>query len=285
MSTTFGQDMEPRAYSRSPVGTQFLVFSYVHQSGDVLLDSALPLRDVTVKLNSGILGYGHTLNLSGRQASVSVVAPYVVGRIRGTVFEEQTKVRRSGLGDMRLRFATNIIGGPALSAREFAAYKPRTLVGVSLSVIVPTGQYDSSRLVNIGSNRWSFKPEIGLSKPLGKWTIEFAGGAWLFTKNHNFFAGRLREQKTLSTFQAHLVYTLRRRMWVAMDATYYSGGRTVVNGVLNDDAQRNSRFGGTFSLPVTDRQSIKVAVAKGVTARFGGDLTTVAVGWQYAWVK
>jgi Putative MetA-pathway of phenol degradation len=284
-SVASGQDMEPRAYSRAPVGTQYVVLSYVHQKGDVLLDSSLPLRDVSVKLNFGMLGYGRTFNLSGRQASVSVLAPYILGRAQGAVFEGRTEARRSGLGDMRLRFATNLIGGPALSPREFAAYKPRTLLGASLTVVVPTGQYDPRRLVNIGSNRWAFKPEVGLSKPFGRWTVELAGGVWFFTRNNNFFGGVKREQKAIQTVQAHVIYTLRPRMWLALNATYYTGGRTVVNGVVNADTQKNSRLGGTFSLPVGSRQSIKVAWAKGVTARFGGDLSTVAVGWQYTWLK
>jgi hypothetical protein len=259
--------------------------SYVHQEGNVLLDSSLPLRDVSVKLNSGLLGYGRTFKLAGHQATVGVLAPYVLGRARGTVFEEQTEVRRSGLGDLRLRLAANLIGGKALAPREFASQKPQTILGASLTVVVPTGQYDPRRLVNIGSNRWAFKPEVGLSKPFGSWTVELAGGVWLFTRNNNFFGGVRREQKAMPTFQAHLIYTIRRRMWVALNATYYTGGRTTVDGVLNADTQRNSRLGGTFSLPLNNRQSIKVAWAKGMTARFGGDLNTVAVAWQYAWVQ
>ena len=84
--------------------------------------------------------------------------------------------------------------------------------------------------------------------------------------------------------QSHLIYTIRRRMWAALDTSYYTGGQSVINGLANADRQANSRLGGTFSLPVTQRQSIKVAFAKGVTTRFGGDMTSVAVGWQYAWV-
>jgi hypothetical protein len=141
------------------------------------------------------------------------------------------------------------------------------------------------RLVNISSNRWSFKPEVGLSKPFGRWTIEVAGGVWLFTGNNNFFGGSQREQKGLSTIQGHLIYTFRPRMWLALNATYYTGGRTVVNGVVNADTQKNSRLGGTFSLPLNSRQSVKVAWAKGVTARFGGDLNTFAAGWQYTWAR
>ena len=284
-SAASAQEMEARAYSRSPVGTQFVVFTYAHQSGDVLTDAALPLSDVSVKLNFTSFAYGRTFNLAGRQANASVLVPYIWGKASGTVFEEQQKVTRSGLGDVRLRFSTYLIGGPALKPREFATYKPRTLMGVSLSVVAPTGQYDPRRLVNLGTNRWSFKPEVGLSKPLGRWTFEVAGGAWLYTSNKNFFGGSRREQKPLASLQAHVTYTLKRRMWVALDATYYNGGRTVVDNVVKADLQSNSRLGATFSLPLTQRQSLRVNVAKGVTARFGGHLNSIAVSWQYAWHK
>ena len=278
------QEMEPRAYSRAPDGANFFLVSYAYQSGDVLTDSSLPLRDVSVKLNFATLAYGRTFNLAGRQANASVLLPYVKGHARGTVFESQRDAPRSGLGDMRVRFSTHLVGGPALGAREFAAYKPRTLVGVSLTVVAPTGQYDPRRLVNLGANRWAFKPEVGLSKPAGRWTLEAAGGVWLFTTNDNFFGGARREQKPLASLQAHAVYTLRPRMWVSAGATYFNGGRTALDGVAKADALSNSRVGATFSYPVGGRQSLKAAWVKGVTTRFGGDVNTFAVGWQYTWL-
>jgi len=183
-----------------------------------------------------------------------------------------------------VKFSMNLIGGPALSKEEFPTYKPRALLGASVTVVMPTGQYDPRRLVNIGSNRWSFKPEMGLSKPFGSWTIELVGGVWLYTTNNEFFGGVRRGQQSLLSLQSHVIYTIRRRMWAAFDANYYAGGRTVVNDLVNEDRQANSRLGGTFSLPLTQRQSIKVAFANGLTTRFGGDVRTVAVGWQYAWV-
>ena len=280
---TSAQEIEPRAYSRAPVGTQYVVLSYAYNSGDVLTDSTLPLSDVSVKFSAGSLGYGRTFGLKGRQANVGVFLPYIRGRAAGSVFEQLQEVTRSGLGDVRLRFSTYLTGGPALSPKEFAAYKPRTLVGVSLTVVAPTGQYDPRRLVNLGSNRWAFKPEVGLSKPFGRWTAELAGGVWLFTPNNNFFGGSRREQKPLTSAQAHLVYTLRPRMWLAAGVTYYNGGRTVVNHSTKADLQGNSRFGATFSYPLGRNQSLKAAYARGLTARFGGDLSTVAVGWQYTW--
>ena len=277
------QEMEPRAYSRAPIGSQFIVFSYAYQSGDVLFDSALPLRDVSAKLNSGVVGYGRTLSLVGRQANLSVAVPYIRGDVSGRVFEDFQEVRRSGLGDVRMRFSTMLKGGPALKPREFAREKPSTLIGASLTVIAPTGQYDPRRLVNLGSNRWAFKPEVGLSKPAGRWTFEIVSGVWLFTKNSNFFGGAQRKQRPLASVGGDVIYTIRPRMWISANATFYMGGRSVLNGAINNDLQKNSRAGTTFSFPINQRQSIKVAYSKGVTARIGGNLSTVGVAWQYVW--
>jgi len=277
--------MEPRAYSRAPVGTQFVLVTYAYQSGDVFTDSSLPLQDVSIKLSSASVGYGRTFGLKGHQASATFLVPYIKGSASGTVFEERRNVTRSGLGDLRARFTMNLIGSPALQPKEFAVYKPRTVVGASITVIAPTGQYDPARLINLSSHRWSFKPEIGVSKPVGRWTLEVAGGAWLFTANHDFFGGALREQKSLLSIQSSAIYTLRRRMWISGNATFYAGGSSIVNGIVNKDRQQNSRVGATFSLPLNQQQSLKVAWAKGVTTRIGGSLNSIVIGWQYTWLK
>ena len=275
--------MEPRAYSPAPVGTQFVVLSYGHQSGDVLLDSSLPLKDVSTNLNAASLGYGRTFDFLGRQANVAVLFPYLWGTARGTVFEDQVNVRRSGGGDIRVRFSTLFKGGEARSAKEFAQRKPTTIIGGSVSIVVPTGQYDPARLVNPSSNRWAFKPEMGISKPKGRWTFEAIAGAWLFTTNKSFLGTSRREQKPMASVQGGVIYTLRPRMWVSGNATFYSGGSTVLNDTANADRQKNARIGATFSYPLNQRQSLKIVWAKGVTTRIGGNLNTIAVAWQYTW--
>jgi len=193
------------------------------------------------------------------------------------------RVRRSGGGDVRVRFSTLFKGGQALTPKEFAQRKPSTIIGASISIVVPSGQYDPARLVNPGSNRWAFKPEIGVSKPHGRWTFEAMGGEWLFTTNDSFLGNSRRRQKPMASFQGAVIYTLRRRMWASGNATFYSGGSTVINGTANSDRQKNARVGATFSYPLNDRQSFKIAWAKGVTTRIGGNLNTIAVAWQYAW--
>lgn len=277
------QEMEPRAYSRAPVGTQTVFVTYAYQTGDVLVDSALPLSDVSVSLNSVSIGYAYTFGLAGRQANIGVFAPYVHGNVKGRVFEAQQEVMRSGLADIRIRFSTMLTGAPALSPKEFASFKRKTLIGASITVVPPTGQYDPRRLVNIGSNRWSFKPEVGISRPAGPWTFELAGGAWFFTENKNFFGGNRRDQKPVLSLQAHATYTIKPRMWLAVGGTYFNGGQTVVNDAMNADLQNNARVGATFSYPLGKHYSLKVNALRGVTTRTGGNLTTIAAGLQYTW--
>ena len=277
------QDLEPRAYSPSPVGANFFVVAYGYQSGNVLFDAAVPITDAKVKLNSSAMSYGRTFGVLGRSASAFAAVPYVWGEASGEVFEEQRSITRSGLADLRLRFAMNIFGGRAMTPREFAARKPSTTVGASLTVIAPTGQYDPAKLINIGSNRWSFKPEVGVAHPIGRWYLELYGGVWMFTDNNNFFGGSLREQKPIGTIQTHVSYTVRPRLWVAGDATYFTGGRTTINKVINNDLQKNSRIGLQASLPIGTHSSVKFSWARGLATRIGGDFNTFGIAWQYLW--
>ena len=252
--------------------------------GDVVLDASLPVRDVEAHINSAALGYARTFAIGGRSASATVALPYVWGNVAGEVGEELREIRRSGLADLRLRLAVNVFGGPALAPREFAARRPRTTLGASLSVVAPTGQYDPAKLINLGSNRWSFKPELGLSYPRGAWVFELYSGVWLFTENSDFFGGSEREQQPIGTLQAHVGYTFKPRLWVAGDATFYTGGRTTVNGVRNDDLQENSRYGLTLAVPLGRHHSVKAAWANGFTTRIGGDYQTISLAWQYLWL-
>jgi hypothetical protein len=278
-----GQEMEPRSYSPSPVGMNFAGVSYVHSSGGVAVDPTLPIENIDADLESAVLGASRTVPLAGRTASVALVLPYVWGHVSGDVFEERRTVRRQGFADARLRLAVNLVGGPALNPAEFAARKPGTSIGASLAVVVPSGEYKSEKLVNLGSNRWAFKPELGLYQPFGPWAFELSAGSWFFTDNDNFFGTSNREQDPLLTAQLHVSYTFRPRLWIAASGTWYGGGSTTVDGVAKADRQDNTRIGATLSIPVTGGLSVKLGLTDGVTTRIGTDFTTFALAWQYAW--
>jgi hypothetical protein len=277
---TGAQELEPRAYSVAPVGTEFLVVSVGRSVGDVSFDPTLPFEDVSATINVVLFGYYRSLNVFGRSGSVTVSVPVSTGSIQGLVAGEFARAERTGLADPRFRFAMNLVGAPAMSPSDYAGYRQATTLGVSLVVVAPVGQYDSTKLINLGSNRWSFKPEVGLSKRLGRWFVDVYAGAWLFTANDDF-VGRRKSQAPLASAQVHLVYSLRPRLWMAFDVNVYTGGRTTIDGVASFDLQRSSRVGGTLSLPLSARQSLKVLASTGAFGSVGADFDSFAVVYQY----
>lgn len=281
-TAALSQELEPRSYSPAPVGTTFVVAGYNRSSGELLFDTSSPITDARARINTAVVGYSRVFDLAGRQAGVAVAVPYAWGTASGNVGDDRREVGRSGLGDARIRLSTLLIGGPALSPATFATRTPEPILGASLIVVAPTGQYVGSRLINIGANRWAFKPEVGVSYPLGRWQVDGYAGVWLFAKNDDFLGSR-RTQDVLGSFQAHVSYTVRPRLWMALDTTYYTGGATSLDGVADANRQANLRVGATLSLPVGKRQSIQFNYSRGAVTRFGGDFSTIAVAWQSAW--
>jgi hypothetical protein len=278
------QEMEPRAYSPSPVGLHFASMGVSQSSGGMAVDPSLPLENVDATFNGATIGYLRTFSVLGRAAGLGLGVPYAWGTVTGDVFEERREARRSGIADSRLRFNMNIVGGPAQSPKEFAARKRATSLGASLTVAIPTGEYESGQLVNIGSNRWAVKPEIGLYQPFGNWSLELAAGVWFFADNDDFYTGGVhREQDPMTSLQAHLGYTFRRNLWIAGNYTYYAGGRTTLDGERSADLQKSTRAGLTMSLPISAQYSVKLAWSDGVTTRIGSDFTTYSVTLQRAW--
>jgi len=190
---------------------------------------------------------------------------------------------RRGWPDPALRFAVNFHGAPAMNLEQFKAYRQDLIVGASVVVTAPLGKYDSSRVANLGTNRWSAKPEVGLSKALDVWTVELSTGVTFFTRNDDYVQGNVREQDPLYSAQLHLTRQFGRGMWGAISTTYYEGGRTSLNGVPRDDRQSGSRIGLTFSLPLARQYAMKFYANTGLYARTGTDFDTLGVAWQYLW--
>jgi len=284
MSTaTRAQDLEPRSYSNTPVGMNFLVAGYSYSHGGLATDPALPLNDAELQVNAVVLAYARSLDVLGQSAKFDVILP--IASISGTAtYAGEPRERDiSGLGDPRFRFSYNFYGAPALSFKEFANYEQDVIVGASVQVSAPMGQYDPSRLVNVGTNRWSAKPEIGVSKEIGKFILELASGVTYYTDNNDFLGGQTRQQDPIYSVQGHVLYSFSRGIWAALDATYYWGGQTTVDGVTGDDLQRNSRAGVTVALPISRYNSIKLYGSSGVSTRTGTDFDTVGIAWQTRW--
>lgn len=284
------QDLAPRAYIITPVHTNAVNLTYTFSTGNLIFDGSAPITDASAKISVPIFSLFHTLDFFGRSANFTVSLPYGVGNFRGTVTGAEAKAYRSGLLDSSYRFAVNLKGGPAMNSQEIMKWRQKTIVGVSIKVVAPTGQYDSSKLINYGSNRWAFKPEIGLSHRWNHWVVDTYGAVWFFTTNHEFFAldpdapRTTRSQSPVLAFEGHLSYDVKPRFWASLDGNFWCGGSTTVNGVQNTAThQQNSRIGVTVSLPATSHQAFKFSYNRGAYIRYGGNYDTVSAGWQYSW--
>jgi hypothetical protein len=279
------QELEPGAYWPLPRGLNILTLVNSINFGDLNFDPALPIEDASAKINTTVVAYTRATALAGRSANVSMQLPVVTGTIEGLYRGDQVDVDRFGQADPRFRLGLNLYGAPAMTPRDFATYQLKTIVGVSVTVAPPLGQYKNTQLINVGANRWSVKTEVGFSHAMGAWIVELMGGVWVFTDNDDFSGGRTREQDPIASAQVHVTYRPRRNIWFAGDANFYRGGRTTISGTPSLDLQKNARIGGTFSAALTRHHSLRVAVSRGAYTTIGGDFTSIIAGYNYAWVR
>lgn len=277
------QELTPRSYWPAPRGTQIVIAAYAYSTGDVLLDPSLPVTGVDSRLNTTILGYFHTVKVAGRTANIVLELPYSWGTTAGQLEGVPARRDLSGIGDAAATFSVNVLGAPSMTPERFQALRtdPVPILGISVKVQAPTGTYDPARLINIGTNRWGIKAELGSIVPLARrWLLELELGTWFFGDNDEFL-GSTREQRPILAFETHLVYRFRPGLWAALDLNYYDGGQTVIDGVPNADLQRNARIGITFAYPFAKRHVIKAAYSGGVVTESGNDFDTLQVSYVY----
>jgi outer membrane putative beta-barrel porin/alpha-amylase len=275
------QELEPGAYTISPVGLNILNLGYGFNSGDVTFDPSLPIEDGSARIHTATVAYGRSVGLAGRSATLLVALPIIGGHLEGVYLGERAVADRKGLGDMRIRVGVNLYGAPARRLPEFAKTPPsRVNIGASVAIVAPVGQYDPQRIVNLGNNRWAFKPEMAIIRNAGAWMFEIYGGAWLFTDNTDYVNGQVRSQKPLASAQFSLRRTFRPGLWAAANINYYTGGRTNVGGAFKQDFQANSRAGATVSFPFSSRNSVRVAVSQGAYTTIGADFLGLSASFQ-----
>jgi hypothetical protein len=282
-SAARAQSLEPRAYSPAPTGLNFVIAGIAMTDGALSFDTSVPLTDADIETVGPILAYARTLDLLGKSGKVDVILPFA--RLSGSALFEGDPVSRevTGAADPLARLSVILHGAPAMSPAEFRGYRQDLVIGASIQVSVPVGQYDGTRLLNIGTNRWSVRPAFGISQTWGSWTLELEGAATFYTTNRAFFGGRERSQRPLLSAQAHLVHNFRSGIWASLDATFFTGGRTRIDDRLNNDLQRNWRLGATLAFPIDRRFSVKFYASSGVSARTGNSFDLLGAALQYRW--
>ena len=277
------QDIEPRAYSNAPAGVNFAIVGYVFTRGGLNFDASVPITDARLSTSNMVFAYARVLDLGGRTAKFDVIAPYT--RLFGNADYAGMPIERavSGFARPAFRLSWNLYGSPAMGLKEFAGWKQDLIVGASLQVSPPWGQYDDTRIVNIGTNRWTIKPEIGVSKAHGPWTFELQAAASFFGDNEDFLGTRERSQDAIYSLQGHVIYGFPSGKWVSFDVTGFAGGRSRVDDVLGNDLQQNWRAGVILAMPVDRRNSMKFSASSGVSARTGNNFDAVGFAWQHRW--
>ncbi|MFA9435311.1 MAG: transporter [Deltaproteobacteria bacterium] len=281
--SSWAQDLEPRALARAPVGMHFVVLAYGHSSGNVVIDQALPIENFNANVHSLSLAFATTFGLFNRMAKLDVIIPFSNASWEGLLDRERVFTERTGLGDPMARLSVNILGAPALAGQDFFASRSKFQLAGSLKIRAPLGQYDPTKLVNLGTNRWLVRPSIGGSVQLGKWVLESHLNLWLLTRNNSFYNGNTLSQKPILILQIHVIHEFKPGLWAAISVGRSQGGETIVNDLDQDNLQKNSRFGAALAIPLSASHSLKLLFTSGVTTRYGADFDTYGLAYQYRW--
>ena len=280
------QDLAPRAYVITPVHSNAVTLTWAFYDGGLNFSGTIPIT-ASGTYNVPIVSYYHSLNFFGRSANITSSLPYGVGTFQAAALGKHASAYRSGLLDLGVRFSVNLLGGPSMSGEQFLKWKQKTILGLSLRMIAPTGQYSSKQLINWGINRWAFKPELGYSRRWGNWVVDGYGGVWFYTANSSEFHIPLPAQQTeepIGSLEGHLSRDFGRGTWVSLDGNFWWGGVTTLNGIRNPGTrQTSSRLGATAAWRFSKHQSLKVSYSGGTYVRFGGDYHNVSFAWQYSW--
>ena len=277
----FSQDLEPRAYANIPKGMNVLAVGYGYNKGNVLSDPSLPIKDFKINTQIFAINYIHSFGLLNKLARVQVSIPMADMQGRLLLNGEEVTGSRTGFADMRIRFGVNLTGSPALDRKNFSQYQQKAIFGVSLVTSVPTGRYYEDKKINIGSNRWSFKPEIGVSKRFKHVYAEAYVGTWFYTNNTDYFGGNELKQKPTLSFQAHASYYFKNQMWLGVNTNWYKVGEVAINDVYSGDTQKDWRLGATFSVPITKTQSLRLQYHTGIYADLGLNYDSLTLAYQY----
>jgi hypothetical protein len=282
-----GQDLAPRAYVITPLRSNAITLSWAFYNGALNLTGSIPVT-ATGTFNVPIFSYYHSLSFFGRSANIIASLPYGVGNFEAAALGQQRSAYRSGLLDLGVRLSVNLKGGPAMKVEQFSKWKQKTILGASIRVIAPTGQYSPTQLINWGINRWAFKPEFGYSRRWDHWVLDGYGGAWLYTTNSaEFYVPRPAPQteEPIGSIEGHLSRDFGSGTWVSLDGNFWWGGVTTLNGIRNPETrQTSSRAGVTAAYRLFKHHSIKVSYSGGTYIRYGGNWQNVSAAWQYSWL-
>ncbi|MCP4406478.1 MAG: transporter [Gammaproteobacteria bacterium] len=288
MSPCFALDPQPRLWSHLPMGTNFVGVGYAYTEADIFVDPVILLEDVKMESQTWVGKYIRSFELFDKSARIDVTQAYREAQWTGLLDGVPASTSRSGWADTLLRLALNLYGAPPLSGKAYAAYRAKaaieTIVGMGLVVRLPTGEYMGDTSINIGQNRFAFRPQLGVIHKRGKWSAEVTGEAAFYMDNDEFFNGNTLEQEPLYFVHGHLNYSFRPGLWAGVSLGYDYGGETTVNGIAKDDQQQNIAWALSLAYPLSPQAGIKlVYVGARTQESVGLDSDALVASLSFLW--
>jgi hypothetical protein len=280
------QFTDPHNYDNMPVGTNQAELAYTYARSDVSIDTGLIIAGAKLNLNAGTIDYSRYFGLANHLMWVNGALP--IAGLSGSVIGTNIRGSVNGAADSSYQVAALLKGGPALSVADFDNYKPETVVGVSFSVAAPTGQYNGNKILNLGSDRWLFRPEIALSHPFGperKWQLDTYANCEFYTDDASYRGTKILSEQPLPGFEGHISYSFNDRLWGALDTRYSLRGDTSINSADQNDSQRNFIIGSEVNLALNSQHSLVFEFAKALVHRNGTSYTGFTVKYDFVWGK
>jgi Putative MetA-pathway of phenol degradation len=284
------QDLEPRRWSQLPVGMNVFGVGGGRTDGDIFFDPVLQIDDATFELYGLGASYVRSFEWLGKNSRFDAVVPYARGRWEGLLNGEAASRVRSGFGDPRLRFSVTLFGAPPLSGKAYLQYRQNnpvnTTIGAALDVALPLGEYNSDWLINLGANRYVFRPQLGILHQRREWQFELTGSVFLYQDNNEFWKGTRLEQDPLWFVQGHVIYGFRPGWWISVSGGYAYGGEAYVNDVAKNNDARSTYWALSLGMPLGTRQALKFAWASADThVRAGANSNALLLAWSFRWSR
>lgn len=280
------QFTDPRNYDNTPIGLNQFELNYAYIHADASIDNSLVVRGANLDLNQGTVDYTRYFGFVGHCMWLEAAVPIagLVGSVSGTIIHGST----AGTGDSSYQVAMLFKGGPALTVEEFHEYRPTTTLGGSFTITAPTGLYNSNKILNLGSDRWSFKPEIAFTHPFGAekhWEFNAYANVSFYTDNTSYHGQQILGQEPIPGFEGHISYSFSDSIWASVDGRCSFRGTTFLDDVSQNNTQRNFILGSELGIALSTRNSMVLEFAKAVVHQNGPALVGFSVRYDYTWGK
>ena len=248
-----------------------------------------PGANVTATM--GLVGYLRAFSLFNHATTAAIIVP--VGRISGDVDVAGLLVNETarGFGDPTLELCFNIIGPPAqITLVDAMRYEPGFSLDVIADLAVPIGEYDNTRHLNLGQNRWYGRLGAPVVWQIGPWvpgrrtTLEFLPGVWLFGANEDYVGTRL-ETDPMFQLDVHLTRDFTERLWGALDGAWYKGGKSSIDSVEGEELN-NVAVGFTLGYQINENLSLTFGYKSTIkdsdpgALQMDGFMVSFVAGWH-----